>query len=153
MIILSPYSSKVRNGGNNPKNYPHWQEVIDGLVSVGHTIVQVGVVGETFFKNTKQAFGLSLQDLTELVSGESCKTWVSVDNFFPHLCSHTKKSGVVVWSRSDPTIFGYPQNTNILKDRMFLRPDQFGFWTDCAFEPNAFVDPSAVISAVLAKCN
>ena len=153
MIILSPYSSKLRNGGNNAKNYPYWQEVINNLVSVGHTVVQVGVVGETLFKNTKQAFGLSLHDLTEIISDDSCKTWMSVDNFFPHLCSHTQKPGVVVWSRSDPNIFGYPQNTNLLKDRSYLRPDQFGFWNDCSFVEDAFVNPTVVTTAVLSKCN
>ena len=153
MIILSPYSSKLRTGATNPKNYPHWQVVVDVLVSIGHDIVQIGVGGEILLNGAKPAFGLSLAELTRMVDDPSCKTWMSVDNFFPHLCFHTKKSGVVVWSRSDPSIFGYPQNTNILKDRSYLRPDQFGFWHDCAHDPESFVNPAVVVNEVLSKCN
>jgi hypothetical protein len=153
MIILSPYASKLRTGTNNPKNYPLWQEVVDGLVSAGHEVVQIGVHSESPLKNTRPAFGLPLATLLSMVEDQQCKTWVAVDNFFPHLCSHTKKSGVVVWSRSDPQIFGYHQNTNLLKDRSYLRPDQFGFWHDCSFILDAFVEPSVVINAVLSKCN
>ena len=101
MIILSPFASKLRNGANNPKNYPYWQDVVDGLVLAGHEVVQIGVNGESLFVNTKPALSLSLITLLSMVEDPQCKTWVSVDSFFPHLCSHTKKSGVVVWSRSD----------------------------------------------------
>jgi hypothetical protein len=153
MIILSPYSSKLRNGANNPKNYPHWQNVVDMIISMGLPIVQVGVLGETPLKGTTLAFNLSLGELTDLVQNPKCKTWASVDNFFPHLCSHTTKPGVVVWSKSDPEIFGYKQNTNILKDRSYLRPDQFGFWHDCAYDLEAFVSPTVVVNEVLSKCN
>ena len=138
MIILSPYSSKLRTGATNPKNYPHWQVVVDVLVSIGHDIVQIGVGGEILLNGAKPAFGLSLAELTRMVDDPSCKTWMSVDNFFPHLCSHTKKSGVVVWSRSD---------------RSYLRPDQFGFWHDCAHDPESFVNPVVVVNEVLSKCN
>ena len=151
MIIISPYSSKLRNGAQNPKNYPYWQEVIDKLVSSGHTVAQVGVAGETLFQKTQPFIGMSLESLKGLV--ENCTTWASVDNFFPHLCSHTKKSGVVVWSRSDPKLFGYTSNLNLLKDPSYLRPDPFGFWHDCSYSIEAFVEPQEVYKAIASKCN
>jgi hypothetical protein len=36
----------------------------------------------------------------------------------------------VIWGISDPDIFGYDYNTNILKDRKYLRPDPFGTWKE-----------------------
>ena len=151
MIIISPYSSKLRNGSMNPKNYPYWQEVIDKLVGAGHTVVQVGTVGETLFQKTQPFIGMSLSSLKELV--DNCTTWASVDNFFPHLCSHTKKYGVVIWSRSDPSLFGYSSNLNLIKDRSYLRPDPFGWWHDCSYSIEAFVEPQEVFNSIVSKCN
>ena len=151
MIVISPYSHVMNNGAKNPKTYPHWQQVINQLEANGKKIVQVGTFNEVPFLHTETIFGRSCHELVQLVN--SCETWASVDNFFPHLCSHTDKSGIVIWSRSDPLIFGYPRNKNILKSRLYLRPDQFGKWTDCSYMEEAFIDPATVVSAILAKCN
>jgi len=151
MIILSPYSHVLRTGNVNPKNYPHWQPVVDDLIEGGHHVVQVGLWGERQLVGTETRFGLPLSVLTDLV--EKCKTWASVDNFFPHMCSHTSKPGVVVWGRSDPEIYGYSRNVNLLKDRSFLRPDPFGHWPDCAYDADAFVHPDLVVEAILKLYN
>lgn len=143
MIIVSPYSKKLRSGNANPKNYPYWKELISLIDQ--KNIIQVGVDGEDqlvpdFKKN------LSIDDLLVMIS--NCKYWISVDNFFPHLAHHVKKSGVVIWGRSDPKIFGYPENLNILKNRMFLRPNQFDTWDSCVFDPNVFVKPHEIIKKI-----
>ena len=151
MIIISPYSSKLRNGSMNPKNYPYWQDVIDKLLCAGNTVVQVGMAGETMYQKTLPFMGMSLKSLKELV--ENCNTWASVDNFFPHLCSHSNKSGVVIWSRSDPTLFGYPSNLNLIRNRSYLRPDPFGRWHDCPYLIEAFVEPEEVFKSIISKCN
>jgi hypothetical protein len=36
--------------------------------------------------------------------------------------------GCVIWGVSDPNIFGYFYNKNILKNKSYLRNDQFGVW-------------------------
>ena len=151
MIILSPYSRQLPDGRNNAKNYPYWQEVINELVHRKHTIIQVGRADETPLRSVNFRANLSLNDLTALV--HECKTWASVDNFFPHLCSHLNKPGTVVWSRSDPTIYGYEANANLLKDRSYLRADQFGKWPDCPYLLDSFVGPEVVTNAILSRCN
>lgn len=151
MIIISPYSHVMPNGAKNPKTYPYWQQVINQLVAHGKKVVQVGTFNEVRFLHTETQFGKPCRELKQLV--KTCETWASVDNFFPHLCSHTEKSGVVIWSRSDPLIFGYPTNENLLKSRLYLRPDQFGKWTDCSYVEEAFIDPTVVVNAIMAKCN
>lgn len=151
MILLSPYSRALPNGKSNAKNYPYWQEVVNTLVHKNQTIIQLGSRGETSLKNVNVRVGLSLDEISLLV--RDCQTWASVDNFFPHLCSHLSKPGVVIWSRSDPKIFGYESNTNLLKDRSYLRMDQFGKWTDCPCLLDSFVDPEIVTNAILSRCN
>jgi hypothetical protein len=150
MIIISPYSHVLPNGAKNPKNYPHWQSVVNQLVGNGKKVVQIGTTHEVPLSGVEVRFGKKWVELMQMV--QECDTWASVDNFFPHLCSHTKRPGVVVWSRSDPRIFGYPTNANLLKDRSYLRPDPFGRWPACAYLEEAFLGPEAVANAILTQC-
>jgi hypothetical protein len=140
MIIIAPYAQKLRNGKNNPKNYPWWPELITSIKY--DTIVQIGVEGEIqlvedFRKN------LSLGELKELVL--ECRTWISVDSFFQHFAWDLRKPGIVLWGQSDPLIFGHPENTNLLKDRKYLREKQFWLWEQCEYNAEAFVRPEEVI--------
>jgi len=139
MIIISPYAQKLRNGNNNPKNYPWWPELIS---LIKEPIVQVGVEGETqlvddFRKN------LSLEELKSLVL--ECRTWISVDSFFQHFAWDLNKYGVVLWGQSDPLIFGHPENTNLLRERKYLREKQFWLWEQCEYNADAFMIPIEVI--------
>ena len=140
MIIIAPYAQKLRNGQNNPKNYPWWPELIS---LINEPIVQVGIEGETqlvddFRKN------LSLTELESLVI--ECKTWISVDSFFQHFAWDLNKYGVVLWGQSDPLIFGHTENTNLLKNRKYLREKQFWWWEQCEYNADAFMIPIEVIN-------
>ena len=83
-----------------------------------------------------------------------CSVWASVDNFLPHLCAcHGLTPGVVVFSKSDPSIFGYEHNVNILKSREHLRVDQWGRWAplNCPCDQDAFPDAGDVARIILSK--
>lgn len=139
MIIISPYAKKLINGKQNPKNYAYWKELIP-LIS--DDIVQVGVDGEEqlvedFRKN------LPLSELRELIA--QCRIWIGVDSFFQHLAWDCKKQGIVLWSVSDPNIFGHPENINLLKSRDYLAPNQFLWWDFTEYNPDAFVSPEEVL--------
>ena len=145
MIIISPYSKALKNGKRNAKNYPYWKELIR---LIDEPIVQVGIEGEEqlvpdFRKN------LSLSELRELVY--ECKTWISCDSFFQHLGWDCKKYGIVLWSVSDPLIFGHSENINLLKDRNNLVENQFLWWEDTEHDANKFVDPEIVIESLNAN--
>ncbi len=142
MIIISPYSKFMRNGAKHPKNYPYWEHVIR---QVKEPIIQVGVEGEAqlvpdFRKN------LQLSQLGLLVN--ECKTWVSCDSFFQHFCWDLGKPGIVIFSQSDPNIFGHSENINLLKDRKYLREKQFWIWEQAEYNEEAFVDPSFVLQSL-----
>jgi ADP-heptose:LPS heptosyltransferase len=139
MIIISPYSKPLRNGLENPKNYPYWEELI---TQIKEPIVQVGVdeekqLVEDFRKN------LTIPELRTLI-GE-CRTWISVDSFFQHLAWDCGKPGIVIFGQSDPQIFGHPENINILKHRFYLREQQFWWWEQCDYKEDAFVKPAEVL--------
>jgi ADP-heptose:LPS heptosyltransferase len=111
MIIISPYAKKLRNGKNNPKNYPYWKELI-GMID--EPIVQVGIDGEEQLVENFQK-NLKIDELRGLI--RRCRTWVGCDSFFQHLAWDEGKPGIVLWSVSDPLIFGHPENVNLLKDK------------------------------------
>jgi ADP-heptose:LPS heptosyltransferase len=139
MIIISPWAQKLRNGKNNPKNYPWWKELVS---LINEPIVQVGIDGEEqlvedFRKN------LSLEELKSLIN--SCQTWISVDSFFQHLAWDLGKPGIVLWGQSDPNIFGHPENINLLKDRKYLREKQFWWWEQCDYKSDSFVSPDVIV--------
>lgn len=145
MIIISPYSKALKNGKPNAKNYPYWKELIE---LIDEPIVQIGIASEKqlvpdFRKN------LSLSELRELVN--QCKTWISCDSFFQHFAWDKKKYGIVLWSVSDPLIFGHPENINLLKDRNNLVENQFLWWEDTEHDANKFVRPEAVIESLNAN--
>jgi ADP-heptose:LPS heptosyltransferase len=141
MIIISPYAQKLRNGKENPKNYPYWEELIQKIDKSIH-IVQVGVEGEIKLVDDCR-FNLSIKDLRNLIN--ECHTWISVDSMFQHLAWDCEKKGIVLWSQSNPLIFGHKENINLLKDRLYLRQNQFLWWEDTDHNPDAFVKPEEII--------
>ena len=145
MIIISPYSKALRNGKINPKNYPYWKELI---ALIKEPIIQIGIEGEEqlvpdFRKN------LSLTELEVLV--DECRTWISCDSFLQHFGWDRKKYGIVLWSVSDPLIFGHPENINLLKDRSNLVQNQFLWWEFTDHDPNKFFNPNLVLECLNAN--
>ena len=138
MIIISPYAKKLRNGKRNPKDYPYWPELIE---MIEEPIIQIGIDGEEqlvqdFRKN------LTINELKDLL--KECKTWIGCDSFFQHLAWDQGKRGIVLWSVSDPLIFGHPENVNLLKDRSCLAKDQFLWWEFTEHQSDKFVKPEVV---------
>jgi ADP-heptose:LPS heptosyltransferase len=139
MIVIHPYAKKLINGKQNPKNYPYWKELI---AKINEPIIQVGIEGEEqlvpdFRKN------LSITELKGLIS--ECRTWIAVDSFFQHLAWSENKKGIVLWSVSDPNIFGHSENINLLKDRSCLAEQQFLWWDYVEYDNNKFVEPKEVL--------
>ncbi len=145
-ILISPFSRKL--AVKNPKSYPYWNEVVAGLKAEGHATIQLGLGGEEELATDRKLFNLTLLELREALA--DCDLWMSVDNFWPHFvkCWAPGKRGVVLFSRSDPEIFGYPTNLNLLKSREYLCRDQWRFWHDQEYLPDAFVEPEKVLEAV-----
>ena len=145
MIIIHPFSKALPSGKVNPKNFPYWQTLI---AMIDEPIVQIGVTGERQLVDDFRC-DLPIAELRSLI--KKCRTWVGVDSFFQHLCWTENKPGVVLWSVSDPLIFGHPENTNLLKDRRFLTPNQFLWWDATEFNIDSFLLPVEIIPHIQAK--
>ncbi len=139
MIVIHPFAKPLQNDGVNPKNYPYWQELI---ALINEPIVQVGVDGEQQLVSDFRK-GLSIQELKQLLA--ECQTWIAVDSFFQHLAWSVEKPGIVLWSVSDPNIFGHTENINLLKDRSYLAKNQFLWWDYTPYNSEAFVKPEEVV--------
>lgn len=144
-IVLFPYAKTMRNGQKHPKNYPYWNELIELLKKDNHELIQLGVAGETqlvddFRKN------LSYVELCNVVT--ECDTWIGVDSFGQHLAWSVGKRGIALFGQSDPLIFGHVENINLLKNRKYLREQQFWLWEQCEANDETFVSPEIVIQAL-----
>ena len=124
-----------RGNIRNAKSYPYWDELL--VLLKDHEIKEIkGILPE--------------QEIIDIVNESDL--WISIDSFLPHLCNYKKlKPGIVIWGLSDPVLFGFPQNINLLKGKMYLRPDQYGLWKDIKENPDAFVKPEVVLEAILGK--
>jgi len=146
-IIISPYSRKLRNGGKNPKDYPYWNELVKELKKKDFYIIQIGVDGEESISGVDETkFNQPLKEIEELLKG--CYTFVSVDNFLPHLAHCIGIKGVALFFRSDPGLFGYLENINLLKDKKYLRSNQFDIWERCEYMEESFIEPEIVVKAI-----
>jgi len=147
-IIISPYSSKLRSGNPNPKNYLHFPKLVSLLTLDGYEVIQIGVAGEDRIEGVTDCYlNLSYVDLRALVNG--CATWIAVDNFFAHFCHCEKlKPGIVLWGPSDPKIWGYPENINLLRGRDYLRQHQCQTWEEIDYNPLAFCYAENVVESV-----
>lgn len=142
MIIIHPWAKKLQNGKENPKNYPFWNELIE---LINEPIVQIGIKGETQLVDDFQT-NLSLIELRQLI--KECRIWIGVDSFFQHLAWSESKPGIVLWSVSDPLIFGHPENWNLLKSRDNLAKNQFLWWDFTEHNDEYFVKPEEVIKFI-----
>ena len=150
IIILSCWSKPLRNGSWNAKNPDKswWERLVKLLKTKGYIIWQVLQGSEIKLKLVDR----HLHDLDLWILGQNiltCAAWISPDNFFHHWALlQFKKPGVVIWSQSDPTIFGHEGNVNLLKDPKYLRPKQFELWEAAVYDASAFIEPEEVVQAV-----
>lgn len=144
-IILFPFAKIMRNDQKHPKNYPYWPELIELLQRDGHSLMQLGVEGEQqlvtdFRKN------LNYSVLCDLI--RQCDLWIGVDSYGQHLGWSVGKRGIALFGQSDPLIFGHAENVNLLKNRKYLRQQQFWLWEQCESNDEAFVAPEVVMDTL-----
>lgn len=147
-VVFSPYSSKLRSGRPNAKNYPYWKGLVALLKESGFYTIQLGVTGEERIEGSDEfKQNLSFDEIEALIKKDETLVF-SVDSFLPHFCRTIGRACVVLWGKSDPKIFGYPENINLLKDRKYLRGkhEQWIYWEDVPFDPEVFMSPDEVMS-------
>ena len=145
-IIISPYSFNPQHA----KSYPYWNELTGMLKRLDYKIVQVGRTGEPILPNISEFWqGLPLKVLAEKIS--NCLCWISVDNFLQHMCNCMNPiiPGIVIWGISNPNLFGYSYNNNIIKSASYFRPDQFNTWHGVKQNKDVFSSPEVILKEFL----
>jgi len=147
-IIISPYSFQP----DHPKSYPFWDQLIPLLRAKYPTsqLIQIGRKDEPhLIAVDDHLMGLPLRKIQELITG--CRFWISGDNFLQHMVNAAVEQvrGVVLWGVSDPKLFGYGYNLNILRGTQYLRPDQFGVWPGFPKNNDVFERPEIVIERIV----
>jgi SAM-dependent methyltransferase len=146
-VVISPYAKKYRENRPHPKNYPYFDIVIQELKKYNIKVIQIGISGEPILKGVDEVkFDLKLKDLKKVL--EEADTFISVDSFIQHFAAYYNIPGIVIFGQSDPEIFGHKIHINLLKDRKYLRPDQFHIWEFAKFDDDVFVEPNIVIETV-----
>lgn len=149
-ILLTPYGSLRKDGKNNAKNYPYFAEVIDIVKkSIPNVNFIQPITGQGIIKGATPA----IMDLKEVENFllEKAHTWLSVDTFTQHMVNSLPfiKPGVVVFGPSDPELFGYRYNVNLLKSRNCLIPNQYQTWNEIDYNKDVFIDPEKVAIALM----
>lgn len=144
-ILLFPWAKTMRNGKEHPKNYTKWPELVKLLEGEGHKLTQVGVSGEHQLVDNFVP-DLSYTELCDTI--KSHDTWIGVDSYGQHLAWSVGKPGITIFGQSDPLIFGHRENINLLKDRKYLRLQQFWLWEQCDADHEVWVEPEVVLEAL-----
>lgn len=146
-IIIHPFSSCLPSGKTNAKNFPHWERLIDLLQQDGHDIMQIGVTGE---KQLVKDFRPDLNQEQHKEMIQFADTFICVDSWYQHFaqCFRPELKGIVLWSQSNPQIFGYKNNYNLFMDKKYFRPLQFDIWHKVEFDSKAFVSADFVLAKV-----
>lgn len=146
MILFAPFAERQPwlNGSPSPKSYP-WPKELATLLSKEDHLVQVGGNGDEqvtddFRKN------LSFLEVGKLI--HESRTGICVDSYLSHYYWFLSRRAIVVFSVSDPVIFGHTENLNLLKDRKYLRENQFDLYYSNQVNPQAFVTPEEVIKSL-----
>ena len=148
-VVLAPFARQLPDGKPNPKNFPvsQWESLVELLRKADIYTIQIGAAGEPFIGADEMQFNPSNETLTQLCDNMS--SFISVDTFFQHFAAYHGKKGVVIFSQSDPKIFGHPSNVNLLKTKDSLRAEQFQLWTQTDYDENAFPSVSNVFEELM----
>ena len=148
-IIISPYSSQLKDPKMiNAKNYNAWPRLVMEL-SKTHELTQIGQGSEVKLQGVKNyCFDKNFSELLEIVKEH--QVFISSDNFLQHFVHYYQLpiKGIVIWSLSDPRLFGYPENINILKDKKYLRKEQFLWWHSEPYNNDAFPGVGKILDEV-----
>lgn len=148
-IGFSLFSKKTHETHrDSPKTYPpdYSKELIELFKKNNIQTIQIGIKEEPSIGADIRYDKLSIPELLKLYKELDCI--ICCDNFTHHFCHFYGIKCIVIFSQSNPSIFGYKDNFNLLKDPKYLRPNrqQFEFWESAKTINEAFVEPQVVFN-------
>lgn len=146
-LLYAPFAARAPSLGGkpSPKDYPHAQELAAKLQE-NYEVIQVAGNDDLQVVSDVRR-NLTFDEVGKLISESD--GGVCVDSYLQHHFWFTGRRAVVLFGISDPLIFGHPENLNLLRDRSFLRPQQFDLYYTNQYNTEAFVKPGEVMEAVM----
>jgi len=122
------------------KEWPFFEEFISLNPEVD--FIEVLVEGQTPTKGASAIYGTRKEILQELRNAD---LFISIDSWLQHLASmQTDKLGLVIFSRSNPAIFGYPKFNNVFKDSKYFKSNPYDTWLPSDVIMESFVSVERV---------
>lgn len=144
-ILIQPYAAIPKDAnevGKNPKDWPFFNELIAAMPE--HEWIQIGCSNKPIVGAREVTTNRS--GVIDLIN--ECDTWVSVDTWLQHVATLTcKKRGVAIFSKSEPKMFGHPQNINLLKSQMYVQ-SPYATWLASNYSKDSFVSVDKVVKAI-----
>jgi ADP-heptose:LPS heptosyltransferase len=130
----------MQNGKPNPKNWPYWFELISLLVSAGHHIEQCGEEHDTRICGSfihRISMETVIEDLNRY---DLC---LCVDTWLQHAAVAAGVPAVVIWTATNPEVFGNAANINVVAESPRFAKDQYAKMELIAdSEPGQFPGPT-----------
>lgn len=154
-ILIHPEAKSCKDGSISPKNYPYFNELIEKIKN-NFKDIEINQLGNSKDKKLNQInnyyFDIDLQDIENLIDEHDL--WISIDSFLPHYCDCYKlKNGIVIYTVSNPDIFGYKSNINLIKNKKFIRNRNkiFIYYNKEDYNENAFIDYNKIYEKIQEK--
>jgi len=154
-VLIHSQAKSCKDGSVSPKDYPYFDELIEKIKN-NFENVEINQLGSPKDKKLNKInnyyFDVNLQDIKNLINEHDL--WISVDSFLPHYCNcYNLKNGFVIYTVSDPLIFGYKNNINLIKDRKYIRDRKiiFIYYKKEDFNKNAFIDYNMIFEKIKEK--
>lgn len=147
-ILIQPFPARLPHREVHPKTYAFWPDLITLLKSGDYITYQLMVKDDEKLPCDNYIVDKSLKEIKDMLNDYDIL--ICCDSFLQHLAWYSGYKGkcVVIFSQSDSRIFGHDCNWNILKDKKYLRPDQFGVWNHCKYTPDAFEYPDTIFKYI-----
>lgn len=155
-VMFAPYARNHNAAGGqmvpyNLKSYPYWGPVVRAIRDAGLSVTQLGVDGDTMLDVDEFLLNRPMGDLRDRIARATLA--LSVDTWLHHAAHALGVPAVVVWTVTDPLVYGYRSHTNLIGSGESLTANQFGFmdamWAGMKSTPPAYVTPAQIVKAVL----
>jgi len=149
MVILLHISPA--NGDDNPKAWP--VSHVEALMNLApeHDYRIVGAEGSAILQNPKiTAVKGTRKELLDYID-KNVDLVIAIDSWIQHLVAlNTSKPMIVLFSRSNPEIFGHKRSgvINLFESEDYFRSEPFYSWIGERVMPEALVSPEQVARSI-----
>lgn len=116
------------------KEWPYFAEFIELYPDI--EFIEVLIDGQTVTKGATPFIGTRSEIIKLLKESDY---FISIDSWLQHLAAmQTKVKGLVIFSRSNPAIFGYSKFVNVFESHTYFKANPYEAWNPTDLQLEAF---------------